>query len=215
MQTPLMQNPLTQNPIMKTPLMKSTMMRMPIKFLRAGIRYPLVLFFLIAFFGRADAGEPISAERNQENPAVFGHLILDWRSDEIIPSIDRLDPMTLTVVDEASERREKIVCEPGGSDALFFARLPPGRYRVTKWSKGEAEFKLPASFEVPPEGAVYIGTIQWVRIVSPLRPKPSFSGMQRGRLAIADLYDEEAALFKERHPEVKGPVVKSILEIVQ
>ncbi|HZR47552.1 MAG TPA: hypothetical protein VFA47_12645, partial [Candidatus Manganitrophaceae bacterium] len=110
---------------------------MLMKFRRAGIRYSLVLFFLICFFGRADAGEAASPERNQESPVVFGHLILDWRSDEIIPSIDRLDPMTLTVVDEASERREKIVCEPGGSDALFFARLPPGRYRVTKWSKGE------------------------------------------------------------------------------
>lgn len=181
----------------------------------ATIKVPLIFFLLIFFSGRAVAGEPASPAENQEAPAVFGRLLLDWRSDEVIPSIDRLDPMILTVVNEASEKRDEIVCEPKGSDARFFARLPPGRYRVTKWVKDRAEFRLPVFFEVPEAGAVYLGTIEWVRIVSPLRPKPAFSGMQRGRLVIADAFDEEAALFKERHPEVKGPIVKSVMKLVQ
>jgi len=179
------------------------------------IKHLLIFVLLVSSSGFAVAGEPASPAENQEAPAVFGRLLLDWRSDEIIESIDRLDPMVLTVVNEASEKRDEIVCEPKGSDARFFARLHPGRYRVAKWVKGKAEFRLPVSFEVPEEGAVYLGTIKWVRIVSPLRPKPGSSGMQRGRLVIADLFDEEAALFKERHPEIKGPMVESIMRIVQ
>lgn len=175
----------------------------------------VVIFFLICFSGHANAGDPIPQRQNQRDPVVFGHLVLDWRSDDVVGSIDRLDPMVLTVVNEASGKSEEIVCEPNGSDAWFFARLSPGRYRVTKWVKGEAEFKLPALFDVPAEGAVYVGTIQWVRIVSPLRPKPSPSGVQRGRLMIADFYDEETALFRERRPEIKWPISKSIMRIVQ
>lgn len=176
----------------------------------------LALFLLLIFsYGHAAAGEPASSAENKAAPAVFGRLLLDWRSDEMVESTDRRDPMVLTVVNESSEKRDEIVCEPNGSDARFFARLPPGRYRVTKWVKGEAEFKLPVFFEVPEAGAVYLGTIEWVRIVSTMRPKPGFSGMQRGRLVIADGFDEESALFKERHPEVKGPIVKSVMKIVQ
>lgn len=175
----------------------------------------LIAFILILFSGFSAPGQ--TGEKNVSPPeesVIFGRLVLDWRSDDQIDSADRLDPMVLTVLHEASGKRYEIVCEPNGSNARFFARLPAGSYRIIQWSKGESDFRLPAAFEVAKGEAAYIGSIQWRRIVSPLRPPPAKSGTQRGTLLIGDEFETEALHFKERHPEMKEPVVKSIIKMV-
>lgn len=178
----------------------------------------LFLFFLLVVFSACAVKRNPNPLRVESSPhekkesAVFGHLILDWQSNDLIESIDRLDPMALKVVNEASGESYQIVCEPNGSNARFFAKLPPGTYRIRKWSKGEAEFNLPATFELHEGEAAYLGTIQWVRIVSPLRPSVK-TGLIRGRLMIGDLFEEEKAFLKEHRPEMKAPVVKAIMKI--
>lgn len=185
---------------------------------KRGMTKKLFIFFLLVVFsGCAAKRDPVRVESSpheKKKSAVFGHLILDWRSDDLIESIDRLYPMVLKVVNEASGESFEIVCEPNGSDARFFARLPPGTYRIRKWSKGEAEFNLPAIFEVQEGEAAYLGTIQWVRIVSPLRPSAK-TGLIRGRLMIGDLFEEEKTFLKEHRSEMKAPAVKAIMKIVQ
>lgn len=185
---------------------------------KRGMTKKLFIFFLLVVFsGCAAKRDPVRVESSpheKQESVVFGRLILDWRSDDLIESIDRLDPMVLEVVNESSGESYEIVCEPNGSDGRFFAKLPPGAYRIKKWSKGEAEFSLPATFEVQKGEAAYLGTIQWVRIISPLRP-PAKSGLIRGRLMIGDLFEEEKAFLKEHRPEIKASAVKAIMKIVQ
>ncbi len=174
------------------------------------MKHALLIAFLIFLSGCAASVGTVPADfslQGKEESVVFGHLIIDGRSDEVAHSLNPLDTMTLTFWNASTGKRYAVVCERGGSDARFFVALPPGQYRVTKWSDGRSSFNLRGSFEVERGAGVYIGTIKWVRSVS----TGVLSGATQGTLAIEDRYAEEARLFKERYPRIQEPIVRSII----
>ncbi len=120
--------------------------------------------------------------------------------------------MTLTVRNEASGKKYKIVCDNGGGDARFFATLPSGTYRLVRWEKSGDSFNLSGSFDAGGGHAVYIGTMTWSR---PRTVAGFFWGLlfgtTPGRLTVEDEYKESAPGFQERYPHLGQRIIKSIV----
>jgi hypothetical protein len=175
----------------------------------------LVFIFLFSFsacrasFGSIETGTLTdrSSPSTGEGSFVFGHLIIDWQEREPpIDTIERLDSMKLIVINQVSGAFYQIVCERGGRDSHFFAALPAGKYRVTKWEKGRKFRNMFETFEVGAGEIRYLGTLRWFRGV--------FTAVQ-GNLIIEDDFEEETDLFKKNYPEAHGPIEKAVMRSAQ
>jgi hypothetical protein len=104
----------------------------------------------------------------------------------------------------------------------FFVTLPQGDYTITEISWGDVKGHPRGSFSVNENNkTIYIGTIEITKIEQSTGQKVAswLLGNMSGarsvpmKYSIADKYDEVTAYFKEKYPNIKGEIEKSLLVI--
>jgi len=127
---------------------------------------------------------------------------LDSRSDDLNKILK--GTMVLTVVHEALDKTYEIKTADSDFGSDFYVALPPGRYRITKWSNSALESRLRGWFDVPPRRVVYIGTLRWSD------RGPDFLS-RRGRWTLHDDTEEVSSRFRGRFPAVDERITKSFI----
>jgi hypothetical protein len=150
---------------------------------------------------------------NDAESVVFGRLIVMWSDPSLIPMVEETVPMALTVKNEGSGEKYKIVCDKGGGDASFFARIPAGTYRLVQWQKNGHSLRLSGVFEAVGGGAVYVGTMTWSlsRTVTSFFMGMLFGSNSIGQLNVEDDSETSVREFQERYPQLVQQITKSIV----
>jgi hypothetical protein len=155
-----------------------------------------------------------TALKGDAESMVFGRLIVNWSAPSLFPMLEETVAMALTVKNEATGNKYKIVCDKGGSDAEFFAVLPAGTYRLIRWEKGGVSLGLSGLFEASGGHAVYIGTLMWSR--APSNATGFFLdllfGCCRWQWTVEDEYGANVPVFQERYPHLGQQIMKSIVQ---
>jgi hypothetical protein len=176
----------------------------------------LLAALLLGALGCASASTvpPDFALAGGRDSVVFGRLVLELGRP--IGFFDRLDRSVLVVEHKASHKEYRIGCDQKGSDAAFYAVLPPGSYWLVKVVKGNKEGMAEGRFSVPPGRIVYVGALRFVEeglAASLALSVATGTSLFLGRWKVEDRYDEAVRDLRSRYPVLRQDVVRASIEV--
>lgn len=167
----------------------------------------IVMLMGVAFGGCATSVGTIAAGHNLDTSGesvVVGRVeIVKADGRPLTPAPDLLvGRVSLTAKHETSGKTYMIDCDARGFISDFYVSLPVGRYRIIKAATSNLVSHFRASFEVAAREVAYVGTFRFT----------GGSGLnwQSGAWEVVDEPEATLPAFRERYPQLKQAVTRSI-----